>query len=54
MELDNKKQILYFDTDQEFTDFALAPHAVIKELPQGVLAYGGRAFRRVQEVHSRR
>ena len=41
MELDNKKQILYFDTDQEFTDFALAPHAVIKEVSQGVLAYGG-------------
>lgn len=36
-----KNDIIYFESDEEFTDFCLAPYAVIKELPNGILTYTG-------------
>lgn len=36
-----KNNIIYFESDEEFTDFCLAPYAVLKETPNGILTYTG-------------
>lgn len=36
-----KNNVIYFDTDEEFTDFCLAPYAIIEQTDNGILYYTG-------------
>ena len=36
-----KSNVLYFESDEEFTDFCVAPFAVVKRSEDGTLYYEG-------------